>query len=101
MGYIVRGRRRARSRQLGEINWTPSAVRSTSRTVAELVMDVTAALAGETAKPADRVKAPMVVKAYVLRFMTRSSLISRRVAFVRRQRLRTLANSWLSSFTHA
>jgi hypothetical protein len=44
--------------------------------VAELVTDVTAALAGETAKPADSVKAPMVVKAYVLRFMDQSPLVS-------------------------
>jgi hypothetical protein len=44
--------------------------------VAELVTDVTAALAGETAKAADRVKAPMVVKAYVLRFMDRLPLSS-------------------------
>jgi hypothetical protein len=47
-----------------------------SRTVDELVTDLTAALAGETAKPADRVKAPMVVKAYVLRFKARSPFLN-------------------------
>jgi hypothetical protein len=48
---------------------TTGIVNAPVRTVEELVTDVTAALAGETAKPADRVKALMVVKAYVLRFM--------------------------------
>jgi hypothetical protein len=44
--------------------------------VDELVTDVTAALAGETAKAADTVNAPMVVKAYVLRFIERSLSVS-------------------------
>jgi hypothetical protein len=44
-------------------------VNEPTRTVEELVTDVTAALAGESAKPADRVTALMVVKAYALRFM--------------------------------
>ena len=56
--------------------WVPSTIRSTSRTLAELETDVTAAPAGETAKPADRVKAPRVVKACVLRVMARSSLMN-------------------------
>ena len=47
-----------------------------SSTVDELVTDLTAALAGETAKPADRVKALIVVKAYVLRFKARSPFLS-------------------------
>ena len=53
-------------------------VRATSRTVEELVTDATAALAGETAKPADRVKALIVVKAYVLKFIILSPLRSLR-----------------------
>jgi hypothetical protein len=53
-----------------------STLNATSRTVDELVTEIIVALADDTAsvpaKPADRAKAPMVLTAYVLSFMTRS-----------------------------
>jgi hypothetical protein len=61
------------------IESTPGTLSVTSRTVDELEMVVTAALAGDTAsvatKPVDRAKAPTVLRAHGLNFMTRFPLV--------------------------